>query len=73
METDAHADHIPANAIDNDGIDDLAGGTERAATGDPLGNGRKPGGDWIIKSREQTDGGRSEPARLHSAPLGQIK
>ena len=41
METDAHVDHIPANAVDNDGIGDRAGGAERAATGDPLCNGRK--------------------------------
>ncbi|MCY4091441.1 MAG: hypothetical protein OXF62_11535 [Caldilineaceae bacterium] len=41
METDAHVDRIPANASDNDGASDLAGGAERAATGDPLCNGRK--------------------------------
>ncbi len=39
METDAHVDHIPAYA--NDSASDLAGGAARAATGDPLCNGRK--------------------------------
>ena len=73
MKTDAYVDHIPANAIDNDGIGDRAGGAERAATGNPLCNGQKPDGAWIIKSREQINGRRSVPARLHSAPLGQIR
>jgi len=43
METDAHVGHIPADAIDNDGIGDLAGRAERAAIGAPLCNGQNPG------------------------------